>query len=333
MSDSKDIPEDGPEPAPELAGAATATQAATVAATGGLDGQAARLMRFATSASVTVALVLIGVKFAAWTMTESVSLLSTLIDSMLDAVASIINLIAVHHALQPADREHRFGHGKAEPLAGLAQAAFICGSAAFLLLEAVDRLIHPKTVGNTDVGYIVMVISMVLTIGLVLFQRYVVRRSGSLAVSADSLHYQTDVMINASVIASLYISSELGFPLADPLFAVAIAAYIVIGALSIGRQALDILMDKELADEERARIREIVTRHADVIGMHDLRTRSSGAHVFIQMHLEMDPEMTLLHAHEVTDAVTADLMAVYPNAEIIIHEDPDGLEEDRQEFK
>ncbi len=318
---------------PPISEQATATQAATVAANGGLDSRAARLMRAATYASVGAALVLISVKFAAWTLTESVSLLSTLIDSMLDALASIINLIAVHHALQPADREHRFGHGKAEPLAGLAQAAFICGSGAFLLLQAGERLIHPKAITNTDVGYAVMVFSIVVTVALVLFQRYVVRRSGSVAISADSLHYQTDVMINISVIASLYIASEFGIIIADPLFAVAIAGYIVIGALKIGKQALDILMDKELADEERARIREIVTRHADVHGMHDLRTRSSGAQVFIQMHVEMAPDMTLLEAHDVTDAVTADLLAVYPNAEIIIHEDPEGLEEDRAVFK
>ncbi|PIW26167.1 MAG: divalent metal cation transporter FieF [Rhodospirillales bacterium CG15_BIG_FIL_POST_REV_8_21_14_020_66_15] len=290
-------------------------------------------MRFATYASVGVALVLIGTKFAAWTLTESVSLLSTLIDSMLDALASIINLIAIHHALQPADREHRFGHGKAEPLAGLAQAAFICGSAAFLLLQAGERLIHPKSISHTEIGYAVMVFSIVVTIALVLFQRYVVRRSGSVAISADSLHYQTDVLINGSVIASLYIATEFGIRVADPLFAVAIATYIVIGALKIGKQSLDILMDKELADEERARIREIVTRHREVRGMHDLRTRTSGAHVFIQMHLEMDPDMTLLQAHDVTDAVTEELLAVYPNAEVIIHEDPDGLEEERAVFR
>jgi ferrous-iron efflux pump FieF len=318
---------------PPISEQATATQAATVAASGGLDSHAAKLMRAATYASVTAALVLIGVKFAAWTLTESVSLLSTLIDSMLDALASIVNLIAVHHALQPADREHRFGHGKAEPLAGLAQAAFICGSAAFLLLEAGERLIHPKAIANTEIGYAVMVFSIVVTVALVVFQRYVVRKSGSLAISADSLHYQTDVMINISVIASLYIASEFGLSFADPLFAVAIAGYIVVGALKIGRQALDILMDKELADEERARIREIVTRHSEVHGMHDLRTRSSGAQVFIQLHVEMAPEMTLLEAHDVTDAVTADLLAVYPNAEIIIHEDPEGLEEDRAVFR
>ncbi len=292
-----------------------------------------RLMRAATYASVTAALILIFVKFAAWTMTESVSLLSTLIDSMLDALASIVNLVAVHHALQPADREHRFGHGKAEPLAGLAQAAFICGSGGFLLLQAGERLIHPRPVVNTEIGYAVMVFSIVVTVALVLFQRYVVRQSGSVAISADSLHYQTDVMINGSVILSLFIVSEFGITIADPLFAVAIAGYIVIGALTIGKQALDMLMDRELADEDRGRIREIVVAHTEVRGMHDLRTRSSGTDLFIQMHLELDPEITLARAHSITEQVTRDLLAVYPNAQIIIHEDPEGLMEERAVFK
>lgn len=311
---------------------ATATPAAVMVTVGGIDSHAARLMRLATYASVSVAVVLIAVKVIAWTMTESVSMLSTLIDSMLDAFASVINLFAVHHALQPADREHRFGHGKAEPLAGLAQAAFICGSAAFLLLQAGDRLIHPRMVINTDVGYAVMVFSIILTVALVVFQRYVVRKSGSVAISADSLHYQTDVLINASVIVSLYVVSEFGIIVADPLFAIAIAGYIIWGAWKIGQQSLDILMDKELPDEERKRIRAIVTGHPEVLGMHDLRTRTSGAHVFIQMHLELDPQMTLIRAHDITDAVTDELMAVYPNAEVIIHEDPEGVDEDRAEF-
>ncbi len=299
---------------------------------GGPVYQNAGLMRLATYASVAVASVLIAVKLVAWTMTESVSLLSTLIDSLLDAFASIINLIAVRQALQPADREHRFGHGKAEPLAGLAQAAFICGSAIFLLLEAGDRLVHPRPVVNTEIGYAVMVFSIVLTVGLVLFQRYVVRKSGSLAIGADSLHYQTDVMINLSVIASLYIASEFGFLAADPLFAVAIAAYIVYGAWRIGQKSLDILMDKELSDDDRQRIYDIVRAHPDVRGMHDLRTRNTGTQVFIQLHLELDPQMTLIQAHEVTDAVTDQLTAVYANAEVIIHEDPEGVDEPRAQF-
>ncbi|MEX2312248.1 MAG: cation diffusion facilitator family transporter, partial [Rhodospirillales bacterium] len=203
-----------------------------------------RLMRMAAIASVCVALILIVTKFTAWLMTDSVSLLSALIDSFLDAAASLVNLLAIHHALQPADREHRFGHGKAEPLASLVQAAFICGSAVFLLVQAGERVANPQVLVNIDVGYYVMVFSIVLTILLVGFQRYVVRKSGSIAVDADSLHYQTDVLINLGVMLSLFLSSALGWVYADPLIAILIALYIVKGAWGIGMTALAILMDR-----------------------------------------------------------------------------------------
>lgn len=289
-------------------------------------------MRAAAIASVTVASILIITKFAAWILTDSVSLLSTLIDSFLDAAASLINLYAVHHALQPADREHRFGHGKAEPLASLAQAAFICGSAAFLLVEAGERVAHPKEISNTEIGYWVMVFSIVLTIGLVAFQRYVVKKSGSVAIDADSLHYQTDVLINIGVMISLFLSTTIGWKYADPIIAVLIALYIVKGAWGIGQTALAILMDRELEDDERQNIREIVMAHDEVKGMHDLRTRTSGVHVFIQFHLELDGDMRLKDAHEISEAVELELMDAYPNAEVIIHEDPEGIEEPRATF-
>ena len=292
----------------------------------------ARLMRWATYASVSVATVLIITKFTAWLLTDSVSLLSTLIDSLLDAAASLINLLAVHHALQPADRDHRFGHGKAEPLASLAQGAFIFGSAVFLLIEAGERFAHPKALVNPEIGYGVMVFSIVLTVTLVIFQRYVVHRSGSLAIRADSLHYQTDVLINGSVILSLFLTSEMRWLAADPLFAAGIAAYIIRTAWKIGLDAFNILMDRELPDEDRNQITEIALAHEGVRGLHDLRTRSSGTHVFIQMHLEMDGEITLNEAHVIADAVELDLLRVFPNAEVIVHEDPEGVEEVRKEF-
>ncbi len=290
------------------------------------------LMRAAAIASVSVASILIVTKFAAWLMTDSVSLLSTLIDSFLDAAASVVNLIAVHQALQPADKEHRFGHGKAEPLASLAQAAFICGSAAFLLVEAGERVVHPQPISNTEIGYAVLVFSIILTVGLVAFQRYVVKKSGSVAIDADSLHYQTDVLINIGVMISLFLSSSLGWQYADPIIAILIALYIVKGAWGIGKTALAILMDRELNDADRQRIQDIVLAHDDVRGMHDLRTRSSGVHVFIQFHLELDGAMSLHRAHEISDAVELKLMQAYPNAEVIIHEDPEGVEEARAEF-
>lgn len=294
--------------------------------------EAHQLMRWATYASVTVACILIVGKLYAWTVTDSVSLLSTLIDSLLDAAASIVNLLAVRHALQPADREHRFGHGKAEALAGLAQSAFISGSAVFLLFEAIERLANPKAISGTEVGYIVMAISIVLTLALVIFQRFVVKRSGSVAISADSLHYQTDLLINASVILSLYLASQMNWPLADPLFAVAIAAYIIYTAWQIGHGAFQILMDRELPDDDRDKIREIVLAQPGVMGMHDLRTRSSGTQAFIQLHLELDGEMKLKDAHVIADRVELEVGNAFPNAEVMVHEDPEGVDERQATF-
>ncbi|MEQ8321176.1 MAG: cation diffusion facilitator family transporter [Rhodospirillales bacterium] len=295
--------------------------------------QGGGLMRAAAIASVSVATVLIITKFAAWLMTDSVSLLSTLLDSFLDAAASLINLYAVHQALQPADREHRFGHGKAEPLASLAQAAFICGSAVLLLVQAGERLAHPRDVVNTEIGYAVMVFSIVLTIMLVIFQRYVVRKSGSIAIDADSLHYKTDVLINLGVMVSLFLSSYFAWQYADPLIAILIALYIVKGAWEIGNSALAILMDRELEDTDRQKIRDIVMAHKEVKGLHDLRTRSSGVHVFIQFHLELDGSMKLKEAHDISEEVEQELMDAFPNAEVIIHEDPEGVEEMRASFR
>ncbi len=294
--------------------------------------RAARLMRLATYASVSVAGILIVAKFAAWLATDSVSLLSTLIDSLLDVGASLVNLVAVRQALQPADREHRFGHGKAEPLAGLAQAAFICGSAAFLLIEAGKRFIQPQVLENTETGIAVMVFSIALTVVLVLFQRHVVRQTGSIAIGADSMHYKMDVLVNASVIVSLILATRLGWQWADPLFATAIAGYIVWGAGTIGHQALNILMDRELPDAEREHIRQIALAHPGVRDLHDLRTRSSGPQVFIQLHLEMDGNITLHRAHEISDQVEAEIERAFPKAEVLIHEDPEGVDEKRTTF-
>ena len=285
-----------------------------------------KLNLWATYASVGVAAVLILVKIYAWILTDSVSLLSTLVDSLLDGAASLITLLAVRHALQPADDEHRFGHGKAEPLAGLAQSAFIVGSALFLIFQSIERIAHPTDILNPEIGYSVIVFSIAVTVGLVVFQRYVVRKSGSVAISADSLHYQTDVMINGSVLVSIFLASELGLTLADPIFAIGIALFISYTAWKIGVEALNILMDHELSDEDRRKIIEIACSKDGIEGVHDLRTRSSGTQVFIQMHLEMDGNMPLRLAHEIADEVELKVGAEYPNSEVIVHQDPDHVE-------
>lgn len=296
------------------------------------DPAAARLMKMATYGAVTVASSLVLFKFGAWIATESLSLLSTLIDSLLDVGASLINLYAVHHALQPADKEHRFGHGKAEPLAGLAQAAFISGSALFILFEAGDRLLHPRDVVNIDAGLGVMGVSIVFTLLLIGFQRYVVKKTGSVAIQADSMHYKMDVLVNLGVIVSLVLVSRFGWLFVDPLIAVAIALYIFRGAWEVGTKSLDLLMDHELPENERKRIEEIALGHPGVLGLHDMRTRSSGMNLFIQFHLDMNGDISLKEAHVIAEAVMYKIEDAFPNAEVLIHEDPAGIDERRLDF-
>jgi ferrous-iron efflux pump FieF len=291
-----------------------------------------RLRRSATYASVAVAALLIAAKFAVWLETGSVALLSSLVDSLLDAAASLVNLFAVRHAMSPADREHRFGHGKAEPLAVLGQSAFIIGSAMLLFAEAIRRLIRPVPVENAPSGVAVAILSIVVTVGLVFYQRYVVRRTGSIAVSADELHYRSDVVLNIGVIAALILGSALEQPLLDPLFGGGIGIWIVYSAVRLVRLSLFQLMDHELPDDEREKIRAIAQSHPDVAAAHDLRTRVAGPTAFIQIHIEMDGTLSLVRAHEISDEVEAKLRAAYPSAEILIHQDPEGVEEPRASF-
>lgn len=293
--------------------------------------ETARLMRLATYASTTVALSLIVIKLIAWIMTESVSMMATLIDSCLDALASIINLIAVRHALTPADKKHRFGHGKAEALAGLGQATFIAGSSMFLVLEAVSRIWNPQPVEALPVGLAVMGISIAATVGLVLFQSHVIKQTGSTAIKADHLHYKTDLIVNVGVIIALILVSR-GWLAFDPLIAVLIAAYILYSAWEIASESLNLLMDHELPDTDRKRIKKIVYAHPKARGMHDLRTRKSGMTEFIQLHLELDDTLNLMEAHAIADEVEASILAEFPGAEVIIHEDPASLVEPAIEF-
>jgi ferrous-iron efflux pump FieF len=291
----------------------------------------AQLLRNATRASVAVAGTLIVIKIIAYVMTGSVALLSSLIDSILDAFASTINLFAVRHALSPADAEHRFGHGKAEPLAGLGQAAFIIVSSIFLIFEALNHLINPRQIDNGLTGIIVIVVSLLLTIALVRYQKYVVQRTNSLAVAADSIHYVSDVVMNLSVIAALVCSAWLDWPAADPLFALAIAAYIIYSAWTIVTNAFNQLMDRELPDSDRERIAAIARRHAEVRNLHELRTRASGKDIFIQLHLEMNGEISLNTAHRIADEVEREIKDAFPGADVLIHQDPYDDESNKRE--
>jgi ferrous-iron efflux pump FieF len=290
------------------------------------DQDRARLLTLATSASVATAGLLIAVKLAAWLLTGSVSVLASLIDSLMDAAASLINFFAVRYSLTPADAEHRFGHGKAESLAGLAQAAFIAGSAVFLIMHAVERLLYPHPLAEMQVGIVVMIFAIVATLALLGLQRYVVRRTGSMAIRADSLHYMTDVLTNLSIIAALLLVS-FGWESSDSIFAIGIAGYILYSAWQIAHDAFQLLMDRELPEEERQRILQIAHNHAHARGVHDLRTRQSGAEKFVQLHLELDEDLPLKQAHSIADEVARSICVVFPTANVIIHQDPVNLQQ------
>jgi ferrous-iron efflux pump FieF len=292
----------------------------------------ARLRSRATYASVAVSAVLIVLKFGAWLATGSVAMLSSLVDSMLDLVASVVNVFAVRQALEPPDREHRFGHGKAEPLAALGQAAFLAGGAMLLVFEAVSRGISPAPILRADIGIAVIVISIVFDGALILYQRYVIARTRSLAIGADELHFRSDLVVNAAVLAALLADRLVDMPILDPLFGGAIGLWIIYSSTRLLRQSLTQLMDHEMPDQDRARIRAIAEAANEVSAVHDLKTRLAGPTAFIQLHLEMDGAMNLQRAHRISDEVEAQLRDAYPNAEIIIHQDPAGLEEARQAF-
>jgi ferrous-iron efflux pump FieF len=283
-------------------------------------------LRTATYASVATAVLLVSMKLGAWLMTGSVSILASLMDSLMDSAASALNLIAVRYSLVPADEEHRFGHGKAEPLAGVAQAAFIGGSAVFLTLHAVERLRFPRAVEEVRIGIAVMVVSIVLTALLLLIQRRAIQQTQSTAIRADALHYATDLLTNLSVIIALLLSNY-GWAWADSVMAISVAAYIFYSAGRIGYEAVQQLLDRELGAEVQAQILAIARRPPEVQGIHDLRTRQSGQVQFVQLHLELDGGLSLQSAHAIADRVEREIRALLPDAEIIIHQDPSDMVE------
>ena len=281
----------------------------------------AGLLKLASIASVLTASFLIVAKLAAWSVTGSVSLLASLVDSVMDSIASLINLFAIRYSLQPADEQHRFGHGKAEPLAGLAQAAFIAGSAVFLVFHAIDRLRFTHTLEQVGIGLGVMVLAIVMTLGLLAIQRHVIKKTDSTAIRADSLHYLTDLLTNICVLVALYLST-LGWTWADPVFAIGVAIYIFYSSYQIGHEAFQQLMDRELPDDILEKIQATAMSHPEVMGTHETRTRQAGHTRFVQMHLELDEDLPLKVAHEIADEVEAEILAFLPGAEVIIHQDP-----------
>ena len=286
-----------------------------------------QLMRRGAKASVAVALVLITAKVWAYAETNSVSMLGSLADSALDFIVSIVNLLAIRTALLPADKGHRFGHGKAEAIAGLFQTSLILVSAAYLGWRSFNQIDNPVPLEHGFVGVVVSIFAIMVTLCLVTYQKHIVNTTGSVAISADRLHYLGDVMLNLAVIAALLLATGANFPEADGIFGIAIAAYIAFSAWAIAKDSVDILMDKELCAADREQIFNLVMENPDVKGMHDLKTRKSGLTCFVQLHIELDPDLNLTEAHAIADEVEATIGEAFPTAEIIIHTDPLGLED------
>ena len=285
-----------------------------------------KLMKRAGAASVFVAATLIIIKVIAWNRTSSVSIFASLIDSGMDALASIINLFAIRYALEPPDDQHRYGHGKAEAIAGLAQASFIAGSAVILLLNAVDRIVNPRELQNIDVGIGVMSLSLGLTVTLVLYQRHVAKVTGSTAIKADALHYLTDILSNGATIVALYLAT-IGWPMLDVFIGFAIGLYILHSAWEIVTESLNMLLDRELPDELKKKISDVVLSHEKVHGFHDLRTRKAGIMQYVQFHLELDDDLTIIEAHDISEEVEELMIKNFPNTETIVHIDPKSLYE------
>lgn len=280
------------------------------------------LLQLAAIAAVFTATILIIAKFIAWNETGSLSLQASLLDSLLDVLASLINLFVIRQALKPADEDHRFGHGKAEALGGLVQTAFIAGSAIWLFIEAISHLIHPQPLGDIAIGTTIMILAIGLTTVLIVLQRYVIRQTNSLAIAADSLHYQTDLLTCVGILIGLNVTSYLHILWLDSVIGIAIGVYILATSYKIGIRSLNILMDRELSDDLRQKVLDIANANPYVKGVHDLRTRSSGNQIFIQLHIDMDKELNLKTAHDEGLKISLKIRTLLPDADVMIHHDP-----------
>jgi ferrous-iron efflux pump FieF len=278
----------------------------------------------AALASVAMATFLLALKgFAAW-HTGSVAMLGSVADTGLDLLASLVTLYGVKIAGEPADLDHRFGHGKAEALAALFQVVLITASAIGIAWQAVQRISNPQVNEDASLGIGVSLIAIVATFGLLAYQRSIIRQTGSVAILADNVHYQSDVLLNVAVIAALVLDQYLGLSGADPVFGIAIALWLVWGAFQASVQAIDMLMDKEWPEDQRAAFIEIAARQPGIRGIHDFRTRRAGTHDFAQFHMEVAANLSVHAAHEIVESVERRLRDVFPRVEVLIHLDPEG---------
>ena len=291
----------------------------------------AQLTSRAAIASMSVALFLVGLKvWASWS-TGSVAMLGSLADTALDLLASLVTFLGVRWAAVPADDEHRFGHGKAEGLTALFQVVLISISALGIAYRAIQQFGANEPTSELELGVGVSVIAIVATLGLLAYQRHVIRKTGSVAIQTDHVHYQSDLFLNLSVIAALVLDQLFGLHFVDPVFGLAIAIWLIVGAWRGASHAIDQLMDREWDDEKRDRFLAMVKAHPELHGIHELRTRTSGGHDFAQFHIWLDPDMTVREAHDVMDEVDAMIRREFPDVDILIHPDPKGLPEPGQD--
>lgn len=283
----------------------------------------APLMRMASYASVAVASLLLLLKLFAWWKTDSLAMLSSFTDSVFDVLMSIVNMLAVRYALKPADEDHRFGHTSIEDIAGLAQCAFIFAAMAMIILQSIERLSNPHTpLTHPELGIGVSILGMVLTTGLVAFQTYVTRRSKSLVIAADRMHYAGDILFNLGVLAAFGLSAYAGLAWADAAMAILIACVVLWSTRPLGIRAFNNLMDREMPDDEKAAIVAMVKASPGIRGHHQFKTRYSGTKAFVQMHVEMDASLSFREAHAIVDGLEEQIMRAFPGAEVIIHPDP-----------
>ena len=291
------------------------------------------LVRSASIASLLVASTLIVLKYYGWVTTTSVSLLASLADSLIDFLASVFVFVAISYSMLPADAKHRFGYGKSEGLAAFVQSLLIGISGIYVCFEAIKRLLNPSQINQPSTAIWIILVSIVLTLALVMYQKYVVKKSKSIAIESDRYHYLTDTYINLSVLFSIAITGWTQFVFIDALVGLLISGVILYTSVTLLKKSFKILLDQEIQSDDRDRIREIALDHPKVLGFHDLRTRDTGRNYIIQFHLELDPNMSLLESHEITDEVTDNVLKLYPDSELIIHTDPLGIDEERDPFE
>ena len=282
------------------------------------------LVKLASKAAIVVAVILVASKIYGWWISNSAAMLASTTDSLLDVFASLTGFMILKYSLAPADDQHKFGHGKAENLAALMQSSFVMGSAILLLIHGVERTINPETVSHSNIAIAISVLAIVLTLTLVFVQKIVIRKTNSIAISADSLHYQSDLLLNVGVIIAL-LMSQFNWHYADGIFTVLVGAFLLVSAVKIIYHSVQDLMDKELKQNDLDKIKTIINKHPKALGFHQLRTRQAGKMKFVQFHLELPDQITLFAAHSIADEIENELVSSFEHMEVFIHQDPSSV--------